>query len=217
MSKLTKEIRAEIKEAFQDGKLQVKSVNESGSVEKRTVSDVMQHNTSHKSIVQVKTESGKTVQCTEDHSLFTLDSEGYPLPVCANDLKVGSPLVVVAPSNDEESFITEKIDSIIFLPPQKHTYDLCVPGPENFVITNGILAHNSYSIGGISLDIEKSSKYEGIKNNAESQLDKMLEAKTRTVKIIRGLQQSRYGVGVRSAFGPSTGSGVLTPARYLGL
>lgn len=82
---------------------------------------------------------------------------------------------------------------------------------------NWIADEFDYSIGGVSLSIERSSKYEGIKNNAEQQMDKMLEAKSRTVKIIRGLQQSRYGVGVRSAFGPVTGSGVLTPRKYLGL
>jgi hypothetical protein len=82
---------------------------------------------------------------------------------------------------------------------------------------NWIVEEFSYSIGGISLDIEKSSKYESIKNNAEQQFDKMLEAKTRTVKIIRGLQQSRYGIGVRSAFGPALGNGKLTPRSYLGL
>jgi hypothetical protein len=75
----------------------------------------------------------------------------------------------------------------------------------------------SYSIGGVSLDISKASMYEGLGNNAENQLDKMLEAKTRTVKIIRGLQQSRYGLGVRSSFGPATGNGILTPRKYLGL
>jgi len=81
---------------------------------------------------------------------------------------------------------------------------------------NWIADEFDYSIGGVSLSIEKSSKYEGIKNNAESQLDKMLEAKTRTTKIIRGLQQSRYGLGVRSSFGGPYGNGILTPRKYLG-
>lgn len=82
---------------------------------------------------------------------------------------------------------------------------------------NWIAEEFNYSIGGISLDLEKSSKYEGIKSNAESQFDKMMEAKARTVKIMRGLQQSRYGLGVRSAFGPHTGRGVLTPRKFMGI
>jgi hypothetical protein len=73
----------------------------------------------------------------------------------------------------------------------------------------------SYSIGGISLDIEKSSKYESLKSNAEQQFDKATEAKARTVKWLRGLSQSRYGIGIRSAFGPNVGRGVLSPRSFL--
>jgi hypothetical protein len=96
-------------------------------------------------------------------------------------------------------------------------YDLCVPGPENFVLTNGILAHNSYSIGGISLDIDKASKYEAAAGSAQEQFDKQIEKAKATVNIIRGLQQPRYGTGIRSAFGPYVGGGVLTPRQFVGL
>jgi hypothetical protein len=72
-----------------------------------------------------------------------------------------------------------------------------------------------YSIGGISLSIEKSSKYEGMKSNAETKFDKAAEAKARTTKIMRGLRQPRFGVGIRSAFGPHVGRGVLSPRRFV--
>lgn len=72
-----------------------------------------------------------------------------------------------------------------------------------------------YSIGGVSLSIEKSSKYESLKSNAEGQFDKATEAKARTVKFIRGLQQPRYGIGIRSAFGPAVGRGILSPRQFL--
>jgi len=72
-----------------------------------------------------------------------------------------------------------------------------------------------YSIGGVSLSIDKSSKYESLKSNAEGQLDKATEAKQRTVKFTRGLQQPRYGIGIRSAFGPRVGKGVLSPRNFL--
>lgn len=72
-----------------------------------------------------------------------------------------------------------------------------------------------YSIGGVSLSIDKASKYESLKQNAEGQFDKATEAKARTVKHIRGLQQPRYGIGIRSAFGPHTGKGVLSPRNFL--
>lgn len=72
-----------------------------------------------------------------------------------------------------------------------------------------------YSIGGISLSIEKSSKYMDLKRNAEEQWDKLVEAKQRTEKYIRGLKQPRFGRGVRSAFGPYVGRGVLSPRSFV--
>ena len=80
---------------------------------------------------------------------------------------------------------------------------------------NWVADEFDYSIGGVSLTIEKSSKYESLKQNAESMFDKATEAKARTVKFIRGLQQPRYGMGVRSAFGPHVGRGVLSPRHFL--
>jgi len=80
---------------------------------------------------------------------------------------------------------------------------------------NWVADEFDYSIGGVSLTIEKSSKYESLKQNAEGQLDKATEAKARTVKFIRGLQQPRFGMGVRSAFGPFVGRGVLSPRNFI--
>jgi len=75
----------------------------------------------------------------------------------------------------------------------------------------------SYSIGGISLDIDKSSKYGDLKQSASDQFDKMLERMKATIKIVKGLQQPKYGAGIRSSFGPYTGKGVLSPAKFVGL
>jgi hypothetical protein len=72
-----------------------------------------------------------------------------------------------------------------------------------------------YSIGGISLDIEKSSKYMDLKRNAEEQFTKLTEAKLMTEKYVRGLAQPRFGRGVRSAFGPHVGRGVLSPRSFI--
>jgi len=80
---------------------------------------------------------------------------------------------------------------------------------------NWVADEFDYSIGGVSLSIEKSSKYESLKQNAESQSTLATEAKARTVKYIRGLQQPRYGLGVRSAFGPYVGKGVLSPRNFI--
>lgn len=72
-----------------------------------------------------------------------------------------------------------------------------------------------YNIGGVSLSLERSGKYESLKNNADNQFDKATEAKARTVKIMRGLKQPKYGIGIRSAFGPHVGRGVLGPRNFL--
>jgi len=80
---------------------------------------------------------------------------------------------------------------------------------------NWVVDEFSYSIGGISLDIQKSSSYMDLKQNAEDQWDKLVESKSRTTKYLRGLQQPRFGRGVRSAFGPHVGRGVLSPRNFV--
>jgi len=80
---------------------------------------------------------------------------------------------------------------------------------------NWIADEFDYSIGGISLTIDKSSKYMDIKQNAEDQWDKLTEAKARTTKYMAGLAQPRFGRGVRSAFGPAVGRGVLSPRGFI--
>ena len=82
---------------------------------------------------------------------------------------------------------------------------------------NWVADEFDYSIGGVSLTIDKSSKYEGAISTSVDQFDKQLEKAKATVNIVRGLQQPRYGVGIRSAFGPYTGAGVLSPRKFVGL
>ena len=80
---------------------------------------------------------------------------------------------------------------------------------------NWIADEFSYSIGGISLDIDKSSKYESLKSNVEGQWAKLVEQKAMTTKYIMGLQQPRFGIGIRSAFGPYTSRSVLSPRSFI--
>lgn len=80
---------------------------------------------------------------------------------------------------------------------------------------NWVADEFDYSIGGVSLSLERSSKYEALKSSADQQFDKAIEAKQRTFKYIRGLQQPRFGIGVRSAFGPAVGRGVLSPRSFM--
>ena len=82
---------------------------------------------------------------------------------------------------------------------------------------NWISEEFSYSIGGVSLDLDRSSKYESAASSMSEQFDKMLEKAKATVNVVRGLQQPRYGMGIRSAFGPYSGRGVLSPRKFVGL
>jgi hypothetical protein len=198
-----------IKAAYTAGTLKVRSVEGRSAVE-AVVSAVLRHSTPNKPIYRVCVGSA-SVSVTGDHSLFGL-REGALVPVRVDSLMVGSSLVVVR----DGVVGLERVESILMLPPVDHTYDLSVPGPQNFVLSNGVLAHNSYSIGGVSLDLEKSSKYEGAFQSLSDQFDKQLENTKATVNIIKGLQQPRFGMGLRSAFGPYVGRGVLSPQKFIG-
>jgi len=84
------------------------------------------------------------------------------------------------------------------------------------VAINWVADEFGYSIGGISLDLEKSSKYQQLSQDVKDSFDSQLEKAKATVKIIKGLQQPRYGIGIRSSFGPYVGSGVLSPRKFVG-
>jgi hypothetical protein len=87
----------------------------------------------------------------------------------------------------------------------------------NAVALNWVADEFNYSIGGVSLDLEKSSKYQSMANDLQAKFTEQVTASKETVKVLRGLRQSRYGVGIRSSFGPSVGRGALTPRRMLGI
>jgi hypothetical protein len=136
---------------------------------------------------------------------------------------------------DEEllEFLERGLDMISAAPPATNfssCSDLvnCYPGWRTLLL-NGAMLHAifalslnwvadefDYSIGGVSLNLEKSSKYQSLYDTLKSSWDQQLENAKATVKITKGLQQPRYGVGIRSSFGPYTGSGVLTPRKFVG-
>jgi len=73
-----------------------------------------------------------------------------------------------------------------------------------------------YSIAGVSLQIEKSEKYKGMSDKLEEQYDKALERyKDFGIKIVKGIQQPKYGVGVSSALGPYSGRGVQNRPNFV--
>jgi hypothetical protein len=112
----------------------------------------------------------------------------------------------------------QSVDQMVAYRPEWRT--LLLTGAMYHALTalrlNWISEEFNYSIGGISLDLERSSKYEGAAQAASDQFDKQLEKAKATVNVIRGLQQPRFGMGIRSAFGPYTGRGQLTPAKFVG-
>lgn len=60
----------------------------------------------------------------------------------------------------------------------------------------------SYSISAVSLDIDKMSKYEALKDNAEALYEKMVEQFKISLHIMKGLSQPRYGIGLSVHLGP---------------
>lgn len=209
---MTPQDREAVKAALKAGLLRTMAVDPStGTVSLVPISAILRHRTPHKDLVEVTLEDGRSVRCTQDHSLFVREGAGVRA-VEAGALRAGHRIAVVSPQGVLGCAPVATVEAMEAAPV---TYDLSVPGPENFSLANGILAHNSYSIGGVSLDIERASKYESLKQNAESQFDKAAEAKARTVKLIRGLVQSRFGVGIRSSFGPALGRGTLSPRSFL--
>lgn len=137
---------------------------------------------------------------------------------------------------DEELIecLDEGLDMIIAAPPRTYFQDidqmvqmksewktLLLTAAMSWAIqmlqNNWIADEFDYSIGGVSLNLEKSSKYGDMKQSLIDQFTTQLERAKATIKIIRGLQQPRYGSGIRSAFGPYVGRGVLAPAKFLGV
>lgn len=136
---------------------------------------------------------------------------------------------------DEEllEFLRVSLDSVNMYPPQTFFQNLdgLIRDQRNWrtLVLTGALVHAiqaaalnwiadefDYSIGGVSLTIERSAKYQSMMNDANARFLEFIVNAKETVKVIRGLKQSRFGVGIRSSFGPSVGRGALTPRRFLG-
>lgn len=84
------------------------------------------------------------------------------------------------------------------------------------VALNWIADEYGYSISGVSLDLEKSSKYESMKNNFLTEFKEATEQAKESIKIVRGLKQPRYGIGISSALGPYSKPGVQSRRNWIG-
>lgn len=83
------------------------------------------------------------------------------------------------------------------------------------VALNWIADEYGYSISGVSLDLEKSSKYESMKNNFLTEFKEASQQAKDSIKIVVGLQQPRYGIGISSALGPFSAPGVQSRRNYI--
>lgn len=197
-----------VRNSFLRGTLEVKSVGEPGKVAWKSLKNVMKHSTGHKKTYRVVTNLADVV-VTEDHSLFLWDTKE---PIESRELRVGD---LIVGSLDSKELTALKISDIIEEEALEESFDLSVPETENFLLASGILAHNSYSISGVSLDVEKSSKYESMKNNFIQEYDKARDLAKRSIKIVKGLKQPRYGVGISSALGPFSRPGVQSRRNWV--
>jgi len=127
----------------------------------------------------------------------------------------GLDMIIAAPPHTPY----QSVDQLVMSRPEWRT--LLLTGAMYFALNalrlSWIADEFSYSIGGVSLDLDKSSKYESAAQSASEQFDKLLEKAKATLKIVKGLQQYRYGIGIRSSFGPYTGAHILTPAKFAGM
>jgi len=83
------------------------------------------------------------------------------------------------------------------------------------ITANWIADEFEYSISGVSLNLEKSQKYQALKENLEAQVEKQLELAKQTLKFVKGIRQQKYSVGVSVALGPYTGRGTTSIKNYI--
>ena len=137
-------------------------------------------------------------------------------------------------SEEMREYLYRSMDDIISYPPRTpfasvdelstirpEWRSMLLVGAERYALhavrTNWIADEFTYSIGGVSLDLDQASKYEGAYSAATEQFDKQIEHAKATVNYVRGLQQPKYGTGIRSSFGPYSGRGVLSPRKFTGV
>jgi len=148
-------------------------------------------------------------QFTRVFGYLWLDDELLEFLRVANDIINMYPPQTFYSSLDDLMLRQRSWRSLLFLGAMIHALEA--------MSINWIAEEFDYSIGGVSLSIDKHSKYMSMADSIKGRFDSMVEAAKETVKIVRGLQQSRYGIGIRSSFGPSVGRGALTPRRFLGI
>lgn len=136
---------------------------------------------------------------------------------------------------DEEllEFLDMAVESINQQPPLEN-YDICsLPRNLGFIAVTGAAAYAlsarginwlvdqfSYSIGGISLDLSgRSDQYgAGFSGGAAASMKEAfqnsIEQHKASIKLMRGLAQPRFGIGISAHLGPHNKSGIVSPRNY---
>lgn len=134
---------------------------------------------------------------------------------------------------DEEllEYIEMAIDDLNSRPPAEgHTIDslpthlrtLITIGAASYaaaaLMMNWIAEEFNYSISGVSLDLEKSSKYEAAKNNFEQQYTEKATEYKKTVLHIRGTMYPKFSIGIGThMLGPYSGSTVQSRRNWVSM
>lgn len=133
---------------------------------------------------------------------------------------------------DEElyEYLLGAVDTLVLSPPQLNfTIDSIPANWETLVVRwaavyalraltlNWVEEEFGYSIQGISLDIDKSSKYAAQADTLATEVKEMTETAKSSIKIIKGLHQSKFRVGAQGVLGPGTGTSKSTnPRSFMG-
>ncbi len=125
-------------------KIKVLSFNpKTNKVEALPIKSVVSHK-HQKELYEIKTETGKGVLTTGNHSLF-LNIQNKIIPTEVKDLRKGDTIATINLQKQSENLEGERITRIkkIRLDNPEPVYDISVENTRNFINAQGILLHNS--------------------------------------------------------------------------
>lgn len=138
-----KEINVTIEELYNDKptlKIMVKSVSKNGNIEFKPVIDVLKHYVPYKKIHQLTLENQIKVIVTEDHSVYSFDSEKNEIfRVKPSDF----PKEIVIQYEDQIKL--EKVVQNEIIESREYMYDLSVLDNQNFILKSTLLVSNSFA------------------------------------------------------------------------
>jgi len=129
--------KEKIKDCFIRNQLYIKSSNKDCKIELKKISDVLKHYCLHKKVFKTQL-LNKSITTTEDHSIYTIfDSKLLEVKPNENPKSI----VII----DQDSCVLSDVIEIKKEYSREFMYDLSVEDNQNFFLTSGILAHNSFA------------------------------------------------------------------------